>query len=301
MSYKRKIRNVIAWVIAIIILKIRNLDKIIKQYGNDYIFSFYLHNPSKKHFERIIKWLIENNFNFISTKKLEQILAKEDISIPRSVWLSFDDGWKDNIENVIPVLEKYNIPATIFISTKPVERGFYWFSFAKKNRSLFNINIKKLWSLPDNKRKEIIENSLKNLEPNIEYEAMTAEEIKTISQNSLITIGNHTDDHVILLNCTEDEIKFEINEAKRKLEEITQKEINIFAYPNGDYDERVIEIIKDLKINLAATTEQSFINLKNKPYKYKVPRIMIMDDGSLKENLCHMFGLWQSVIKILKN
>lgn len=46
----------------------------------------------------------------------------------RSVVITFDDGYADNLHNVKPLLERYDIPATIFVSSGCVghEREFWW-------------------------------------------------------------------------------------------------------------------------------------------------------------------------------
>ena len=46
----------------------------------------------------------------------------------RAVVVTFDDGYADNFYNAKPLLEKYNIPATFFISTGFIgqNREFWW-------------------------------------------------------------------------------------------------------------------------------------------------------------------------------
>lgn len=46
----------------------------------------------------------------------------------RMVAITFDDGYTDNLTNVKPLLENYNIPATVFVATGFLEKGreFWW-------------------------------------------------------------------------------------------------------------------------------------------------------------------------------
>lgn len=65
----------------------------------------------KKNFERQMKYISEN-YNVISFKDLLEKRVKKN-----SIIITFDDGYKDILENAYPILKKYNIKATLFITT----------------------------------------------------------------------------------------------------------------------------------------------------------------------------------------
>jgi peptidoglycan/xylan/chitin deacetylase (PgdA/CDA1 family) len=60
-------------------------------------------------------------------QQLPQALSDGDLP-NRSVVVTFDDGYADNLHNAKPLLERYGIPATVFITTGYVgrEREFWW-------------------------------------------------------------------------------------------------------------------------------------------------------------------------------
>lgn len=82
-------------------------------------------NPG--HFEAHIKYLAEN-YRPVSLTTLVDIIRNKQ-KIPRGlVCITFDDGYADNLWNAKPILEKYNVPATVFITTGYVDsdREFWW-------------------------------------------------------------------------------------------------------------------------------------------------------------------------------
>lgn len=67
--------------------------------------------------ERQILFLKANGYTPISLKDLEQASRAEKSSIQKPVMLTFDDGYRDNYDNLFPLLKKYNLPALIFLIT----------------------------------------------------------------------------------------------------------------------------------------------------------------------------------------
>ena len=84
----------------------------------DYILSVYFHKPSKKEFEQCIRWLKKNNFAFLSTHDLADIIDGH-LPFPKGgVLLTVDDGWQTNEENMFEVAERYGVPLTVFIPSR---------------------------------------------------------------------------------------------------------------------------------------------------------------------------------------
>jgi peptidoglycan/xylan/chitin deacetylase (PgdA/CDA1 family) len=67
-------------------------------------------------FEKQMAYLHEFNFNVVSLATLEQYL-EQGIIPPKTVILTFDDGYEDNFYSAWPILRKYNFPAAIFLTT----------------------------------------------------------------------------------------------------------------------------------------------------------------------------------------
>ena len=89
----------------------------------------------------------------------------------------------------------------------------------------------------------------------------------------------HTQSHPILPHCTEAECRQEILASKTDLEKLLGIECSHFSYPNGDYTEREIEIVKASGFRSARTTDIGWNTLKTEPYRLKT--IPIADDAGL--------------------
>ena len=81
------------------------------------------------------------------------------------------------------------------------------------------------------------------------------------------------------MHCTETECKQEILGSKADLEKLLEAECLHFSYPNGDYTEREIEIVKAGGFRSARTTDIGWNRGGTSPYKLKA--IPITDDAGL--------------------
>lgn len=79
-----------------------------------------------KHFEEHIEYL-RLHYRLINLWDLKQSLEAGRIP-PKAVVVTFDDGYADNLYNAKPLLERYDVPATVFVTTGYLggRRGFWW-------------------------------------------------------------------------------------------------------------------------------------------------------------------------------
>jgi len=203
----------------------------------------------------------------------------------RAVCVTFDDGYADNAVHALPVLEKYGIPATVFVSTGFLDGGRMWNDsvietvrkFEGEELDLRDIGLGcfKVGTIPERlvAVEEII-GQIKHLDPDvritfvreIEKEVsalpddlmMTSDQVRLLAQRGL-TIGAHTVNHPILSSVSDDTARREIEEGKTHLEELIQKDIEVFAYPNGkpgvDYGPAHPALVKELKFKAAVSTQ----------------------------------------------
>jgi peptidoglycan/xylan/chitin deacetylase (PgdA/CDA1 family) len=76
--------------------------------------------------------VLSKSARVISLQQLTQDLSAGK-SVDRSIAITFDDGYADNLLNAKPILEKYDIPATVFVANGYVERQQeYWWDELEK-------------------------------------------------------------------------------------------------------------------------------------------------------------------------
>jgi peptidoglycan/xylan/chitin deacetylase (PgdA/CDA1 family) len=71
--------------------------------------------------------------NVARPMKLEKLAGaiKTDNVPNRAVVITFDDGYADNLYNAAPLLEKHQIPATVFMATGYIGKEFWWDKLAR--------------------------------------------------------------------------------------------------------------------------------------------------------------------------
>lgn len=69
-----------------------------------------------KNFKKQLDYLKKKKFNVIKLSKLARIIESGEKIQPKTICFTFDDGYQDNYINVLPLLKKYDFPATVFIS-----------------------------------------------------------------------------------------------------------------------------------------------------------------------------------------
>jgi glycosyltransferase involved in cell wall biosynthesis/peptidoglycan/xylan/chitin deacetylase (PgdA/CDA1 family) len=225
----------------------------------------YFHNPSRRLFKRCVEWLIKSGYKFISLDELHEILKGDMTPPPGAVWLSFDDGFKEMLQNVIPVVRKHKIPITLFVPSGIVEHGGR-FPWLHRNTDT------------DPARRD----------------SLTVEQLKQVAAYPEVTIGSHTVNHTVTASLAEEAMRFEFEESKRRLEEWTGREVKSFAYPEGRYDGPGRQLLAECGYKVATTTQVAFINGSTDPFL--VPRFNVGDDISFSEAICNMTGQWRPVI-----
>lgn len=175
------------------------------------------------------------------TDLVEKIIKKENIS--GYVCLTFDDGYLDNLTHALPILKKYNFPATIFVATNFIGGQMC----NSENRSL---------------------------------PIISSEEIK-INVSSQLEFLPHTSNHKLLNLLKSEDYNDELLSSRLKIEELTGQKGEILAYPKGLYSKSIIEYLKSNQWRGAVTVQPGLVELKDNLFELK--RNAVVSSTSLSE------------------
>ena len=251
-------------------------------------------------FEKQIKFLT-NKFNIIS---LDKIL---DMDLPNGnyIAITFDDGYRDNLLNAVPILEKYKVPATIYITSRFLEGKceMWWYEIKKfiDENELINFiynNKNYKFILKSNKSKIKAFKQISSLFKKLKYQQqnkllelitrntqriqytndlLNVDDLIKLNSKKLITLGAHTHNHVALSYLNDSECLDELSTSKKIIEKIINKKVRHFAYPYGGEKEisgREPEVLKSLGYISAVTTQLNFVE---KYKNYLLPRIYLSE------------------------
>lgn len=288
-------------------------------------------NPlNEKIFDYHMKYL-SNIFEIVSLNNLSKMISNGQIPEKTAV-VTFDDGYKDNYEFAFPILKKYNVPATIFPATDPIEQKklFWWdelnYTLFHTDMESIDINgigtyqlssdeekiragtsiIEKLKKMDNIEKESIIEKIINLSEVNIPEKLnkqliLSWNEIKKMNKNG-IEFGAHTVTHPILTNVSLDEAKWEIMNSKVCLEENLDTKVASFAYPNGDFNDKISSLVENLGFNSSVSVFPMRLikNSVNELYQLNRINADIKDFHILKMYLCGLRGDLNSFLGLNK-
>ena len=214
-------------------------------------------------FERIIMWL-KQRFDFLT-------LADFLFSARPGVLLTCDDGKANNFTNLLPILEKYQTPAVLFVSTQHVVNPRNWLPYTRR---CAQTQWSELGEIPDDLAWEY-------------FNGMTKEQIARCGRHPLLTLGAHTVSHPLLTTCCEDVLKYELAKARRQLQAMSGQPIGSLAYPAGDYDYRVAKATQEAGYCCAFAVKPKHVGLPT----YEIPRIFV-GNGRLSALDVKLSGLY---------
>lgn len=222
-------------------------------------------------FEKQLQYL-RTNFDLVSQDEIFAMYRSNHIPKRNTIAITFDDGYENNYTTALPILEKYKVPATMYIISQCIDDDLKltWYDYIDLIKSELDLNkisslnpsksatlrvstindLKKLIKgLTINERESLFAeiNSQINLSQILNrygrehWKLMNRNQVKAISKTGLIEIGAHTHNHPNLGLIPIENATKEMKESKNKIEDLIQQEVRSIAFPDGSYTQAVKE------------------------------------------------------------
>ena len=237
--------------------------------------------------------VLSRNYQVLSLNELVGLLKSAQLP-KRGVVLTFDDGYADNFWNAKPLLEKYEVPATVFITSgrldSPAEfwwddlerallqpeklpkslqlriqgRSYEWPVTNSDERELAYMAIHQiLQPLSASERAPVMAElfAWADVDPmgRPDYRTLTTAELTKLAQSEFIDIGAHTVTHPFLSVMSKDHQSAEIVGSRKKLENIIGNRVDTFSYPYGNFSAETVGIDAAAGFVTALTTDENVV------------------------------------------
>ena len=160
----------------------------------------------------------------------------------RSVSLTFDDGYRDAVTEVAPVLQEFGFPATFFVVGAALDPGHqFWWDEGRRT-------------------------------------AMGADDLRRLSRMPGMSIGAHSQQHLSLPTLSDADKRADLATCKARLEAVVGQPVQAFAYPYGHVDPDTVRCVRESGFTIAVTTEARAVTGGVDPLL--VPRFEIRRSGA---------------------
>jgi peptidoglycan/xylan/chitin deacetylase (PgdA/CDA1 family) len=218
---------------------------------------------------------------------------------PRIAVLTIDDAYSDVYEVAFPILRERGVPATVFVVTDFAERKTWlWtdklrFLTARVEGEQLEIALNgralrckingptsrleaaaminaRLKTLEDRAKEEMIFGIADSLSlqlpaaPPPEFASITWDEAREMDSNG-VEIGSHSVTHPILTNISLRRLRHELNKSRERLESKLARKVDLFCYPNGNFNGDVRREVERAGYSCAVTSIYGFADSNSDP------------------------------------
>lgn len=276
-------------------------------------------------FDRQVRFLAQH----YQVVDLAELLGHLDSGRPipqDAVAVTFDDGYRDNYELAFPVLQRYGVSATIFLTTSFVNRDdVLWndkvslalkhtrcqeltmsYDGAERSYPLHTLaqRVSTMWELlrllrrvPHTQRLSMIDELVQRLGVEDFSELwdtmLTWDHVRHMHQHG-ISFGAHTVTHPMLSRVSVDEAGHEIRQSKHSIEEALDTRIELFAYPDGGptaFNDTVKALVEAAGFRAAVTTILGTNDAATDRYELRRDGLGEMELAAFASTLC-----WQKFL-----
>jgi peptidoglycan/xylan/chitin deacetylase (PgdA/CDA1 family) len=209
-------------------------------------------------FASLISTMCQSGIDFVTMD--EALLRIDDNKSKPFVTVTFDDGYRDTYECALPILERFNVPFTVYVPTRAVTRELYawWLGlrmlFQKQDvvtidpmhqrfrcidlrSKIAALRVVSNWVGNDFRLKDALRETFKSngisLEALSDQYFLNSEELRRLAHRPIAVIGAHTTSHAALSLLSREDMEAEMSDNRNFLENLTGTEVLHFAYPYG--------------------------------------------------------------------
>lgn len=243
--------------------------------------------PDEMHAERFdrLMGMVGRAYSVVTVGQAVALHARGQLP-SRALAITFDDGYADNAEVALPILQKHNLSATFFVATGFLDGGRMWNDTvieavrasplhsadlvglglgaaalatpAQRRHTIDALLMKiKYLSLADRQASLVQLQGLLGANVLPGNLMMRSEQVVQLHRAGM-EIGGHTVNHPILHVLPDDDAESEIARGRAHLQELIDAPVDVFAYPNGkpgrDYDQRHVQMVQRLGFKAAVST-----------------------------------------------
>ena len=204
---------------------------------------------------------------------------------------TFDDGWRDNYSNALPILQRYSIPATVFVCPGLAGENLpFWpermVSLLRRNPARpgalqIEAAIEKWKHQPatdrDHYLQQLEEQAAGNRTMGHADQLCDWRETRELAQAG-VRLGSHTQNHELLTMIPLSKVESELRQSKAAIEKAVDS-CTVFAYPNGDWTAETRQLVAEAGFDRAFTTQIRAWSGGSDPLT--IPRVNIYD-GKLR-------------------
>ncbi|MDT8069750.1 MAG: polysaccharide deacetylase family protein [Terriglobia bacterium] len=236
---------------------------------------------------------LQRTYELIS---LEHLLSEKYPNTGKPLCLvTFDDGWADNYTTAREILLEFGVRPLIFIATGLIDSdGTFWEERLLNSlhscnvrdfmpRLLSELHIKRrniapdeligaLKRMPEARRAPILAEFLGQGMTCVGNEMMSWEQLRRLRDLGF-DFGAHTVNHPLLCYESDETVVRELTLSKKALEEKIGIRIHAFAYPSGNYDQRIKELVRQSGFDFAFTCEPRWS--RSKGDSLAIPRFLL--------------------------
>lgn len=223
----------------------------------------------------------------------------------RAICVTFDDGYADNLEVALPILNRWKIPATVFVATAFLERGVMWndrvidgvkaapgdvleledlglgrheIESEVKRRGVSRQLLRLIKPMPPPERDKVVEQLAARCSYREQRLMMDTAQLMHLRDGG-VEIGAHTHSHPILASLDAEAARSEIVQGKSILESLLQTPVRLFAYPNGrpgqDYTGEHVDMVTSAGFDAAVSTHMGVASKRSD--RWQLPRFTPWD------------------------